>query len=80
MQTLEVDIPDELLRSRSKSELAALAQEALLIKLFQQGEISSGYAAQALGISRRAFLDLLGQYGVSMFAEDSDVGQEASLG
>jgi predicted HTH domain antitoxin len=57
-----------------------LAQEALLIKLFQQGEVSAGYAARVLGISRRAFLDLLGQFGVSMFAEDTDVDQEASYG
>jgi predicted HTH domain antitoxin len=57
-----------------------LAQEALLIKLFQQSEVSAGYAARVLGISRRAFLDLLGQFGVSMFAEDTDVDQEASYG
>ena len=80
MQMLELEIPDELLRGRSKSELAALAQEALLIKLFQQGEISSGYAAQVLGLSRRDFLDLLGQYRVSMFAEDTDIAQEANYG
>ena len=77
---LELEIPDELLRGRSKTELAALAQEALLIRLFQQGEISSGYAAQVLDISRRDFLDLLGQYRVSMFAEDTDIAQEASYG
>ena len=80
MQTLELTIPDELLRARSKTELAALAQEALLIRLFQQDEISSGYAAQVLGISRRGFLDLLGQYRVSMFAEDTDIAQEANYG
>ena len=57
-----------------------LAREALLIKLFQQGEVSAGYAAGVLGISRPAFLDLLGLYGVSMFDEDTDVGQEASYG
>ncbi len=77
---LELEIPDELLRGRSKSELVALAQEVLLIKLFQQGEISSGYAAQVLDISRHDFLDLLGQYRVSMFAEDTDIAQEANYG
>ncbi len=57
-----------------------MAQEALLIRLFQQDEISSGYAAQVLGISRRDFLDLLGQYQVSMFAGDTDIAQEANFG
>ena len=80
MQALEFKIPDELLRGRSKSELAALTQEALLIKLFQQGEISPGYEAQVLGISRRDFLDLLGQYRVSMLAEDTDKAQDANYG
>ncbi len=80
METLELHIPDELLRSTGKAELEALAQEALLVKLFQEGEVSSGYAAQVLSISRRAFLDLLSHYGVSMFADDTDVGQEASYG
>jgi predicted HTH domain antitoxin len=80
MQTLQLQVPDDLLDSRSKSQLEALAQEALLIKLFQQGEVSAGYAARVLGISRRAFLDLLGQYGVSMFDQDTDMGQEASYG
>ncbi len=80
MQILELHVPDELLRSKGKAELEALAQEALLVKLFQKGEISSGYAAQVLGVSRRAFLDLLGQYGVSILADDTDVGQEANYG
>ena len=80
MQTIDLHIPDDLLRVKGKEQLEALAQEALLIKLFQQGEISSGYAAEALGISRHALLDLLGQYGVSMFPDDTDVAQEASYG
>ena len=78
MQTLQLQVPDDLLDSRSKSQLEALAQEALLVKLFQQGEVSAGYAACVLGISRRGFLDLLDQYGVSMFDQNTDVGQEAS--
>ena len=80
MQTLHLQIPDDLLIRRSKSQLEALAQEALLAKLSQQGEVSSGYAAEALGISRREFLDLLGHYRVSMFAEDTGPAEEASYG
>ena len=78
MQTLYLEIPEALLGVRSRDRLEALAQEALLVKHFQQGEISAGYAAEALGISRREFLDLLGHYGVTMFAEDTDVAMEAN--
>jgi predicted HTH domain antitoxin len=70
----------DLLVTNSKSQLEQLAQEALLVKLYAQGEISSGYAAQVLGVSRRQFLDLLGHYGVSIFADDTDVAQEAQYG
>ncbi len=78
MTTLHLQLPDDLLAAKSRAQLESLVQEALLVKLFQQGEISSGYAAEVLGISRRAFLDLLGQYGVSLFLEDTDVAAEAT--
>ena len=42
---------------------AALARLAL-IDLFRRGEVSSGYAAQVLGMSREGFLDLLARHGV----------------
>jgi predicted HTH domain antitoxin len=36
-----------------------------LIKLYEEGKISSGHGAKALGISRIDFLDLLARHGVS---------------
>lgn len=36
-------------------------------KLFEEGIVSSGQGAKMVGISRRAFIELLGQYGVSAF-------------
>ncbi len=80
MTQLTIEVPDDLLATTSKPQLEKLAQEALLVKLYAQGEISSGYAAQVLGVSRRQFLDILGQYGVSIFADDTDVAQEAQYG
>ncbi|MDP9312039.1 MAG: UPF0175 family protein [Chloroflexota bacterium] len=79
MLDLTVRVP-EALESQGKQQLEALAQEALLVQLYRQGKIGSGFAAEALGISRRAFLELLGPYGVSTFDEDMDVAQEAAHG
>ena len=75
-----IEIPDELLTIMSESELAALSREALLVKLYDLGEIGSGKAAKILGISRRAFLELLDQYGVSWFDDTMDIAKEARYG
>ena len=41
MATLHLQLPDELLAAKSRAQLKSLAQEALLVKLFQHGEISA---------------------------------------
>jgi predicted HTH domain antitoxin len=38
-------------------------------KLFESGRLSSGQAAETVGVSKRAFIELLGQYGVSVFQQ-----------
>ncbi len=76
---LHVDLPDAL-ADRDSQELAALAREALVVRLYALGELLLGEGAQALGISRRAFLDLLGRYNVSIFDDTMDVRKETRLG
>ena len=39
----------------------------LASKLFEQGHISTGQGAEMVGLSKRAFIELLGKYGVSVF-------------
>jgi len=78
MTLLIIHVPDEL-ASKDKERLETLARQALIVKLYEQGEIGSGYAAEVLGISRRAFLDLLGEYGVSRFDPTTDVATEAGF-
>jgi predicted HTH domain antitoxin len=81
MKTLELAVPDELYVAMDENEIRALAQEALLVRLYELGRIGSGRAAQLLGISRREFLvDLLGRYGVSHFDENIDLTAEAARG
>ena len=82
MPRLEIECPAELLDTSEHAEarLRRLAQEAFLIRLYGLGEISSGRAAEMLQMSRRAFLDLLGRYGVSIFDEQADLEIEARRG
>jgi predicted HTH domain antitoxin len=36
-------------------------------KMYEDGLLSSGQAAEMIGLSKRAFLEILGKYGVSIF-------------
>lgn len=82
MTTLHIALPEDVRNSLpiGEEELAALALEALLVRLYERGELSSGKAAELLHVSRRAFLDLLGQYCVSTFDENMDFAAEAQYG
>jgi predicted HTH domain antitoxin len=80
LQTLTINIPDELIEgSITKADLESIAREALLVRLYDLGEVSSGKAAEILKTSRRAFLDLLGQYGVSEFDDNVDLAAEVRV-
>lgn len=49
----------------------------LAARLYEAGKLSSGQAATLAGISKRAFIELLGQYGVSVFGYDfEDIAQD----
>lgn len=82
MTTVHLDLPNDILDlpDQTPESLRALAREALLVRLYDQGVITSGWAAHALGLSRREFLDLLGTYRVSEFDEHTDVAAEARHG
>ncbi|MBA3532152.1 MAG: UPF0175 family protein [Ardenticatenales bacterium] len=81
---LTLQFPDELLETLGETDASfqELAQELLLAKLYELGRITSSLAAQSLGISRREFLERIGQYQVSLFEEQSAAGldEEATLG
>lgn len=80
MQRLTIRIPDDLSAHRNKAQLEQLAREALAVRLYSLGELSSGEAAELLNIPRREFPYLVSRYGVSIFDESIDLGCEASYG
>ena len=41
-------------------------------KLYETGKISSGQGAELVGLSKRAFIELLGKYNVSVFGYTLD--------
>ena len=56
--------------------MRTIAQEALVVRLYDRGLISSGQGATMLTMTRSDFLDLLGTYGVSYFDEQIDFAEE----
>jgi predicted HTH domain antitoxin len=78
MTVLQIAYPDELLSvvEEGQEGLETLAREALVVRLFDLGKLSSGKAAELLGISRRDFLDLLGHYNVSIFDDEINLEEE----
>ena len=60
MQTLQIVLPDFV--SFRQREL----QMMLAAKLYEQGTLSIGQAADVAEVSKRTFMELLGDYGVSV--------------
>jgi len=48
----------------------------LASKLFEEGKLSSGQAAELVGITKRSFVELLGRYNVSLFGYDYEELEE----
>ena len=70
MSVLTVQIPDSL--KMNDFELKMM----IASKLFEDGKLSSGQAAEIVGISKRSFVELLGKYNVSLFGYDYEELEE----
>jgi len=61
MSVFQIRIPDSV--EINDFELRML----IASKLFEDGKLSSGQAAEIVGVSKRTFIELLGKYNVSVF-------------
>lgn len=69
MTTLTLNLPETV--EFDERELVLI----LASKLYEQGKLSLGQAAELAGFSKRGFMEILGSYGVSVFnypAEELD--------
>lgn len=73
MPQLIIDYPNHFpdLLNQTPSEFEEDARLQLAIRLFEQGRLSSGHAAQLAGIERVNFLLNLSKSGVAMIDYDS---------
>ncbi len=65
MSIIKVTIPDSVETSEFELKMTLAA------KLFEEGKVSSGQAAEIVGISKRSFIELVGSFGVSIFGYGS---------
>ena len=70
MSVFQIQIPDSV--RINDFELKML----IASRLFEEGKLSSGQAAEIVGISKRAFVEILGKYNVSLFGYDYEELEE----
>jgi predicted HTH domain antitoxin len=79
---INIEYPESLaisLRLSGKDFISEMKTSSL-VKLYEIGKISSGVAANALGISRIDFLELLSRYKVSVLGDydTNDLNEDIS--
>ena len=65
MKTIQIKLPDNV--DINELDLAMIVAS----KLYEDGKLSSGQAAEVAGLTKRTFIELLGKYGVSVFDENA---------
>ena len=66
MRTLTINIPDTV-DLEDREMIMFLAS-----RLYEKSKLSLGQAAEIAGLSKRAFIEVLGHYGVSIFNYDEN--------
>ena len=61
MKTLTIDLPDNLDLEEFEAKMLLAGQ------LHAKGKITLGQAAAIVGISKRAFMEIMGRFGFSVF-------------
>lgn len=66
MRTLSVDLPESVVQKlgRTTQDATRHLAELAIVELFRRGDLSGGKAAELLGLSRAAWLDLLARHDV----------------
>lgn len=65
MRVVELKVPDNIdLKDYDFSMIVAS-------KLYEDAVLSAGQAAEMVGLTKRAFVEMLGKYGVSIFSTSS---------
>ncbi|HEY5871279.1 MAG TPA: UPF0175 family protein [Candidatus Tectomicrobia bacterium] len=77
MSEVICDLPPELVSVlRELGEPAPIVKEYVVIELYRRGLLSSGKAAELLGMNRVAFIHYTGRLGIPFFRMTKDEWEE----
>jgi predicted HTH domain antitoxin len=83
MGKITIDVDEELaaVLQHMHQPLEQAVRELMMLELYRRGSVSSGKAAELLGMSRLAFLQHASRLGMPFFdmSEDEWVAEQASL-
>lgn len=65
-------LPDQVFKDLDREALLLSVKQEMAIRLFQDGRISSGFAAKLLKITRREFLELLEKHGIPYYSYEDE--------
>lgn len=66
LKTISIQVPDSV--DMDVKEVKFI----IASRLYEQGRLSLGEASEVAGVSKRTFVELLGEYGVSVFNYDPE--------
>jgi predicted HTH domain antitoxin len=66
---IELEVPDGACDKAAEAELIRAVKEQAALKLYADGRVTTGEAAEMLGLTRLQFLDLLSRTGVGFRVE-----------
>ncbi len=66
MKLITIEAPDTLSLTDNEAKMVFAA------KLYEMGKVSQGEGASIAGVSKRTFIETLGNYGVSIFNYNAD--------
>jgi predicted HTH domain antitoxin len=74
MSTISLDLEEDLvaLLRQSNQPVERMAREFIVLELYRRGAISSGKAAQVLGMSRVEFIQYASRLGIPYFSMTED--------
>ncbi len=68
MAEVKLDLPPDLLKLlQGMGDVQQTIKECIVLELYRRGEISSGKAAELLGMSRIDFIQYSGRLGIPFF-------------
>jgi len=74
MVSVKLDLGGDLaaLLGRADQPVEQVARELIVLELYRQRTISSGKAAELLGVSRQAFIERASELGIPFFAMSNE--------